>query len=57
VQKYEKGTNRLSVGRLQQLTDFLEVPMSYFFDDKQTGGSKLESCKAYCRTDAGNSRR
>jgi transcriptional regulator with XRE-family HTH domain len=40
VQKYEKGANRLSVGRLQQLTDFLEIPMSYFFDDKHTGGSK-----------------
>jgi transcriptional regulator with XRE-family HTH domain len=33
VQKYEKGTNRISVGRLQQIADTLRVPISFFFDD------------------------
>ena len=40
VQKYENGTNRLSGGRLQQLAGFLEVPVTYFFDEKQTGPAK-----------------
>jgi transcriptional regulator with XRE-family HTH domain len=31
VQKYEKGTNRVSAGRLQQIADFLNVPILYFF--------------------------
>jgi transcriptional regulator with XRE-family HTH domain len=32
VQKYERGTNRVSAGRLFQLSSILEVPISYFFD-------------------------
>ncbi|MDX3928912.1 MAG: helix-turn-helix transcriptional regulator [Shinella sp.] len=31
VQKYEKGTNRVSASRLQQISDVLNVPPSYFF--------------------------
>jgi transcriptional regulator with XRE-family HTH domain len=33
VQKYEKGTNRISAGRLQQIARFLQVPISFFFED------------------------
>ncbi len=33
VQKYEKGTNRISASKLWQLTQILDVPVSYFFDD------------------------
>jgi transcriptional regulator with XRE-family HTH domain len=33
VQKYEKGTNRVSVGRLHQIATALEVPLSYFYPD------------------------
>jgi transcriptional regulator with XRE-family HTH domain len=32
VQKYEKGTNRVSASRLQQLCNTLEVPVSFFFE-------------------------
>jgi transcriptional regulator with XRE-family HTH domain len=32
VQKYEKGTNRISASRLQQLCNILEVPVSFFFE-------------------------
>lgn len=32
VQKYEKGTNRIGASRLQQISDILSVPVSYFFD-------------------------
>jgi transcriptional regulator with XRE-family HTH domain len=31
IQKYEKGTNRISASRLQMLASFLAVPVSYFF--------------------------
>ncbi len=33
VQKYEKGTNRISASRLFNLSRVLDVPISYFFED------------------------
>ncbi len=33
VQKYEKGTTRISASRLWRLTQILDVPVSYFYDD------------------------
>ena len=33
VQKYEKGTNGVSSLRLLQLSNYLKVPISYFFED------------------------
>tara|TARA_B100001093_G_scaffold437956_1_gene437109 strand:+ start:213 stop:578 length:366 start_codon:yes stop_codon:yes gene_type:complete len=33
IQKYEKGTNGVSSSRLMQLTTFLNVPITYFFED------------------------
>lgn len=33
VQKYEKGTNRISASRLQSLSEILNVPVSFFFED------------------------
>ncbi len=33
VQKYERGTNRISAGRLFALSQMLDVPVEYFFDD------------------------
>jgi transcriptional regulator with XRE-family HTH domain len=32
LQKYEKGANRMSTGRLHQLAALLRVPPSFFFD-------------------------
>src|SRR5882672_9246928 len=32
VQKYEKGTNRVSASRLQQISDTLQVPVPFFFE-------------------------
>src|SRR5437764_2642894 len=32
VQKYEKGTNRIGASRLQQISEILQVPVSFFFD-------------------------
>lgn len=32
VQKYEKGTNRVSASRMQQFAKILDVPVTYFFE-------------------------
>jgi transcriptional regulator with XRE-family HTH domain len=33
VQKYEKGTNRIGASRLQHISQILQVPVSFFFED------------------------
>ena len=38
IQKYEKGTNRISASRLQQVSRVLGVPVEYFYE----GGPQLE---------------
>ncbi len=30
IQKYEKGSNRVSAGRLQEIANILEVPITFF---------------------------
>lgn len=37
IQKYEKGANRISASRLQQIAKKLEVPVSFFFDGAPGG--------------------
>lgn len=39
IQKYEKGANRISASRLQQIAKKLEVPVSFFFDGAPSGDS------------------
>jgi transcriptional regulator with XRE-family HTH domain len=34
VQKYEKGTNRISASRLQAIADILEVSPAFFFGER-----------------------
>lgn len=41
VQKYEKGSNRVGAGRLQQFSEALGVPPSYFFEGLPAAGKKL----------------
>ncbi|HTV28356.1 MAG TPA: helix-turn-helix transcriptional regulator [Xanthobacteraceae bacterium] len=38
VQKYEKGSNRISAGRLQHLADILKVPITSFFEGLDVKG-------------------
>ncbi|WP_273718761.1 MULTISPECIES: helix-turn-helix domain-containing protein [Bartonella] len=33
VQKYENGLNRVSAGRLMEISDILNVPVSFFYAD------------------------
>jgi transcriptional regulator with XRE-family HTH domain len=40
VQKYEKGTNRISASRLQQAAHILQVPISFFFDGSPATNGK-----------------
>ena len=51
VQKYEKGTNRVSASRLFQFAKIFNVPVSYFFDNlpadpSSKSGSRREDGKA-----------
>ena len=39
VQKYETGTNRISAGRLQQIAEVLDVPVTYFYAGIDTNGN------------------
>ncbi len=32
VQKYERGSNRVSIGKLYRLAEILDVPLTFFFD-------------------------
>src|SRR5690242_21905721 len=47
VQKYEKGVNRIGAGRLQRISEALEVPITFFFDAAphaaERGASSSES--------------
>ncbi|MEW6641035.1 MAG: helix-turn-helix transcriptional regulator [Pseudomonadota bacterium] len=42
IQKYEKGTNRIGASRLQQISDILQVPVSFLFEGGPTGGAHPE---------------
>src|ERR1041385_370523 len=45
VQKYEKGTNRVSAGRLQKIADLLNVPITYFYSGLGSRTLKKDSRK------------
>jgi len=46
VQKYEKGTDRIGAGRLQQVAEILRVPILFFFGGNIAGGSDREDSAA-----------
>ncbi|HCQ71261.1 MAG: transcriptional regulator [Alphaproteobacteria bacterium] len=42
VQKYERGLNRISAGRLYQFSRILDIPVSYFYENiNQSNSSNL----------------
>lgn len=43
IQKYEKGTNRVSASRLQRIAEVLHVPVAYFFPDEPNAKLALEA--------------
>ena len=46
IQKYEKGTNRIGAGRLQDVATQLQVPISYFYDG-MAGSSHAEAAAGF----------
>lgn len=43
AQKYERGTNRVTAGRLFEIARVLGVPVSYFFEGIEEGGTETET--------------
>ncbi|MDG3444619.1 helix-turn-helix domain-containing protein [Nitrospirillum amazonense] len=48
VQKYERGSNRVSAGRLFRLAEILDVPLTFFFDDMQIEGAPAAKATTSC---------
>jgi transcriptional regulator with XRE-family HTH domain len=54
IQKYEKGTNRISVSRLHQIAEILAVPIGYFYEGaprENPPGGLGENARATYETD------
>jgi transcriptional regulator with XRE-family HTH domain len=51
IQKYEKGTNRVGASRLQQISDVLQVHVSFMFEGAPggTAGGGMALTKAFTR--------
>jgi transcriptional regulator with XRE-family HTH domain len=47
VQKYEKGTNRVSAGRLRRIAEVLGVPISFFFADGDKGDRGADATSGF----------
>ena len=45
IQKYEKGTNGVSSIRLLQLSNYLKIPINYFFEDFSEYLTNIEKAK------------
>jgi transcriptional regulator with XRE-family HTH domain len=43
IQKYEKGTNRVGASRIKQISEILQVPVSFLFDGGPAGTANGES--------------
>ena len=43
IQKYEKGSNRISASRLYDISRILDVPVQFFFDDIKDGNGTKKS--------------
>jgi transcriptional regulator with XRE-family HTH domain len=42
IQKYEKGTNRVGASRIQQISEVLQVPVSFLFEGGPSGSAAAE---------------
>ena len=54
VQKYERGANRISASRLWDLSQILDVPVSYFLDDMSKATMKSSPQRVARGADAGD---
>jgi transcriptional regulator with XRE-family HTH domain len=46
VQKYEKGSNRIGAGRLQQIAHLLQVPVAFFFEGAPGHGGSSQNSRS-----------
>ena len=46
VQKYESGANRIGGSRLQQISQILQVPIAFFFDDAPGASAASKSAES-----------
>ena len=51
VQKYEKGTNRISASRLQQMSAVLQVPIAFFFEGLPSHSTRSKEKHELAATD------
>ena len=54
VQKYERGLNRVSAGRLYEIARALSVPVQYFYDDYEAAQVEGEDHAGVLKEDAMN---
>ncbi|MCB1650970.1 MAG: helix-turn-helix transcriptional regulator [Alphaproteobacteria bacterium] len=47
IQKYERGTNRISAGRLYEFSKLLEVPVQYFFEQMDINVANKQGTASY----------
>lgn len=52
IQKYEKGSNRIGASRLQQLSEILKTPISFFFEE--VPGSEKAAIEGMSEADSPN---
>lgn len=45
VQKYERGANRIGASRLHHISEVLDIPISYFFEELSPSYSKSKGKK------------
>lgn len=50
VQKYERGSNRISASRLFQISKILDAPITFFFDDMPEEIGKSVSKRVFLRS-------
>lgn len=52
IQKYERGTNRISAGRLFEFSKILDVPIAYFYEEYIKGdGSGTQTSYGFADND------
>jgi len=42
IQKYEKGTNRVGASRIAQISEILQVPISFLFEGRPSGCANVD---------------
>ncbi|HUK10885.1 MAG TPA: helix-turn-helix transcriptional regulator [Stellaceae bacterium] len=47
VQKYERGANRIGASRLHRLSEILDVPVAFFFDELKREPEKADAMRSH----------